>query len=52
MEKRFLIRLEIIRLEKKAAWNDIIHCPFVAAKYRRWIERLEEQLKLLEEENR
>ena len=52
MEERFLIRQEIIRLEKKAAWNDSIHCPFVAAKYRRWSERLEEQLKLLEEENR
>ena len=52
MEKRFLIRQEIIRLEQKAAWKDSIHCPFVAAKYRRWIERLEEQLKLLEEENR
>ena len=50
MEERFLIRQEILRLEKKAAWNDSIHCPFVAAKYRRWIERLKEELKKSEED--
>lgn len=36
-------RLETERLEKKIAFNEQIHCPYVAARYRRELERLKEK---------
>ena len=36
-------RLETERLEKKIAFNERIHCPYVAARYRRELESLKER---------
>ena len=36
-------RIEVSRLESKIAFNERIHCPYVAARYRRELERLNER---------
>lgn len=52
MGERLLIRKEIEMIRKKAEWNEHIHCHFVAGRLYREIERLENRLKELEEENK
>ena len=36
-------RLETERLEKKIAFNERIHCPYVAARLRRELEKLKKE---------
>ena len=36
-------RLQVRHLEEKIAFNERIHCPYVAARYRRELERLNER---------
>lgn len=36
-------RLQVRHLEQKIAFNERIHCPFVAARFRRELEKLKKE---------
>ena len=36
-------RIEVSRLESKIAFNERIHCPYVAARWRRELEKVKQR---------